>query len=106
LGHLERCAALIHLVDASQENPVAAWRTVRRELASYGPGLTEKPEILCLSKIDALPAEELALKRRKLKRAAKAEVHCLSAVAHRGLEPVLGMVLTLVQERRARAEAA
>ncbi|MFO1047118.1 MAG: GTPase ObgE [Geminicoccaceae bacterium] len=106
LGHIERCAALVHLVDASQENPVAAWRTVRRELASYGHGLTEKPEILCLSKIDAVPADELALKRRKLKRAAKAEVHCLSAVAHQGLEPVLGMVLALVQERRAKAEAA
>jgi GTP-binding protein len=106
LGHIERCAALIHLVDASQENPVAAWRTVRRELAGYGHGLTEKPEILCLSKTDAVPAEELALKRRKLKRAAKAEVHCLSAVAQQGLQPVLGMVLALVQERRAQAEAA
>jgi GTP-binding protein len=106
LGHIERCAALIHLVDASQENPVAAWRTVRRELAGYGHGLTEKPEILCLSKTDAVPAEELALKRRKLKRAAKAEVHCLSAVAQQGLQPVLGMVLALVQDRRAQAEAA
>jgi GTP-binding protein len=106
LGHIERCAALIHLVDASQENPVAAWRTVRRELAGYGHGLTEKPETLCLSKTDAVPAEELALKRRKLKRAAKAEVHCLSAVAQQGLQPVLGMVLALVQERRAQAEAA
>ena len=61
---------------------------------------------LVMGKIDAVPAEELALKRRKLKRAAKAEVHCLSAVAHQGLEPVLGMVLALVQERRAKAEAA
>ena len=106
LGHIERCAALIHLVDATQENPVAAWRTVRRELDGYGHGLTGKPEILCLSKIDAVPAEELALKRRKLKRAAKVDVHCLSAVAHQGLEPVLNMVLALVQERRAEAEAA
>ncbi len=54
---------------------------------------------------DAVPAEELALKRRKLKRAAKAEVHCLSAVAQQGLQPVLGMVLALVQERRTRAAA-
>ena len=106
LGHVERCAALIHLVDATQEDPAAAWRTVRQELAGYGQGLTEKPEFLCLSKIDALPAEELALKRRKLKRAAKGEVHCLSAVAHQGLEPVLNAVLALVRERRAEATAA
>ena len=100
LGHIERCAALVHLVDATQEEPVKAWRTIRRELAAYGQGLTEKPEILCLSKIDAVPPEELAIKRRKLKRAAKGEVHLISAVARQGLDPVLHQVLELVRARR------
>ena len=106
LGHIERCAALVHLVDATQDEPVKAWRTIRRELAAYGQGLTEKPEILCLSKIDALAPEELALKRRKLKRAAKTEVHLISAVARQGLEPVLHRVLELVRARRAGEGAA
>ena len=53
LGHVERCAALIHLVDATQDDVVGAWRLIRRELASYEHGLVDKPEILCLSKIDA-----------------------------------------------------
>ena len=105
LGHVERCAALIHLVDATQDDVVGAWRLIRRELKSYEHGLTDKPEILCLSKTDAVPADELALKRRKLKRAAKAEVHALSAVAHQGLEPVLQAAWALVSQRRAAAAA-
>jgi GTP-binding protein len=56
LGHLERCAVLIHLVDATQDDPAGAWRTVRGELGAYGAGLDEKPEIVALSKVDALDA--------------------------------------------------
>ena len=105
LGHIERCAALIHLVDATQEDVVGAWRTIRRELKSYGQGLTDKPELLCLSKIDAVAPTELALKRRKLKRAAKTEVHLISAVARQGLDPVLHGVAELVRARRLAAAA-
>ena len=100
LGHIERCAALIHLVDATQEDVVGAWRTIRRELEEYGQGLTDKPELLCLSKIDALTKDELALKKRKLKRAARTEVHLISAVARQGLDPVLHGVAELVRARR------
>ncbi len=103
LGHIERCAALIHLVDATQDDVVGAWRTIRAELRDYGQGLADKPELLCLSKIDALTPEELALKRRKLKRAAKIEVHAISAVAGRGLEPILNAVMGMVIERRSRS---
>src|SRR5688500_3843866 len=66
LGHVERCAALVHLVDGTQEDVAAAYRTVRAELAGYGHGLTGKPELLCLSKIDAIPAEEIEAKREAL----------------------------------------
>ena len=103
LGHIERCAALIHLVDATQEDVVGAWRTIRAELEDYGNGLAEKTEILCLSKIDALTPEELAVKRRKLKRAAKTEVHAISAVARQGLDPILHTVMAMVTERRSEA---
>lgn len=105
LGHIERCAALIHLVDATQEDVVGTWRTIRRELEAYGHGLADKPEILCLSKIDAVPPETLKAKRTKLKRAAKAEVHDLSAVARQGLEPVLQAAYALVTARRTAAAA-
>ena len=43
LGHLERTAVLIHLVDATAEDVAGAWRTVRAELAAYGQGLATSP---------------------------------------------------------------
>ncbi|MBV8612143.1 MAG: GTPase ObgE, partial [Acetobacteraceae bacterium] len=52
LGHMERCAVLLHLVDGAAGDVVRAWRTVRAELASYGAGLADKPEILALNKVD------------------------------------------------------
>jgi len=106
LGHVERCAALIHLVDATQDDVAGAWRTIRGELEAYGHDLAEKPEILCLSKIDAVVPEELAAKRAELERAAGTTVHPASAVARQGLDPVLRAAWDLVTARRAEAEAA
>lgn len=106
LGHVERCAALIHLVDGTQDDVVGAYRTVRGELEGYGHELVNKPELVCLSKIDALPPEEVEAKRQALAEIAGGEVHPISAVAGKGLEPVLRAVLALVRARRASAAAA
>ncbi len=54
LGHVERCAVLLHLVDGAAGDVVRAWRTVREELAAYGGGLAEKPELIGLNKLDAM----------------------------------------------------
>ena len=62
LGHVERCGALVHLVDATGANAGADYRTVRRELAAYGEGLAEKAEIVALSKVDAV--DEATLKKQ------------------------------------------
>src|SRR6201997_3400556 len=59
LGHVERCAVLLHLIDATEDDVVGNWRTIRSELDAYGHDLTEKPEIIALNKADALPEEEL-----------------------------------------------
>ena len=100
LGHVERCAALIHLVDGTQDDVAAAYRTIRHELETYGHGLTEKPEILCLSKVDALDEATLSTRQAELAEAAGCPVHAISAVAQRGLGPVIDAAWTLVQERR------
>jgi len=105
LGHVERCAALVHLVDGTEDDVAGAYRTIRAELAGYGHGLTEKPELLCLSKIDALDEATVTAKATELAEAADGRpVHPISAVAGRGLDPVLRQVWALVRERR-RAEA-
>ncbi|GGY45384.1 GTPase ObgE [Parvularcula lutaonensis] len=89
LGHVERCAALIHLVDAGAEDVVANYKTVRRELEAYGHGLTDKPEVLVLSKADTVPQDELEAKRKALAEAAGRDVYVISAVAQEGIDPVL-----------------
>jgi GTP-binding protein len=106
LGHVERCAVLIHLVDATGSQLARAYRTVRRELEAYGAGLAEKPEILCLNKIDALSPEVVARKRRALQQAAGRPVHLASGAARQGLEPVLGDAMRRVTEARARRREA
>ncbi|MDX6588811.1 MAG: GTPase [Solirubrobacterales bacterium] len=59
LAHVERCSMLVHLVDLAplEEDPVAAYETVRGELSAHGAGLERLPELVVLSKRDLLEAE-------------------------------------------------
>ncbi|MBL8668541.1 MAG: GTPase ObgE [Rhodospirillales bacterium] len=100
LGHVERCRVLIHLVDGTGDDPVAAWRTVRAELRAYGAGLTEKPELVVLNKIDALPAEVAEERRAALAAAAASPVLCASGAAGVGTTAVLQAALHFVQAGR------
>src|SRR6202162_6314163 len=50
LGHVERCRVLLHLVDGTDGDAGAAYRTVRAELTAYGQGLADKPELVALHK--------------------------------------------------------
>jgi GTP-binding protein len=103
LGHLERCAVILHLIDGTEEDVVGAWRTIRGELERYGHGLAEKPEIIGLNKADAIPPEELEAKRKKLKRAAKRDVMVLSGATGQGVPEVLSALLRVIKETRAEA---
>jgi len=100
LGHVERCAVMLHLIDATEEDILGNWRTIRGELEAYGHGLTEKPEIIALNKADAVPAEELTKKRAKLKRAAKRPIFVMSGATGQGVDEVLTALLQTVQAAR------
>ena len=96
LGHIERCRVLLHLVDATGDNPVENYRIVRGELDAYGAGLIEKPEVIALNKIDAIPAAEVKKIATKLKRASKAEVMLLSGASGDGIEAVLDRLVEAI----------
>jgi GTPase len=100
LGHIERCATLIHLVDGTAEAPEDAYRIVRDELEAYGHGLAEKPEILCLNKCDALTPDVIAERRARLEQASGQPVRCISGVSKQGIDAILAEVLTLIRARR------
>ena len=95
LGHVERCAALIHLVDGTEGDVAGAWRTVRGELVAYGHGLAEKREILCLNKIDALGDAEAAAKLKALSKAAGRPARAISGVSGAGLSALLRDLMTI-----------
>jgi GTP-binding protein len=89
LGHVERCAVLLHLIDGAAGNVVESWRTVRGELASYGAGLDEKAELLALNKADSMTPRELSARRTALARASGQPVHVISGVTGQGVPELL-----------------
>jgi GTP-binding protein len=97
LGHVERSATLIHLIDATQDDVVGAWRTIRKELTAYGEGLEDKREILALNKADALTAEERKSKVAALKKAAKVTPRLISGVSGEGVTELLREAFALVR---------
>ena len=101
LGHVERCAVLLHLVDGTASSPVKSWRTVREELVSYGGGLAEKPELLVLNKIDAMTPREISARRGALRRASGQEVMLLSGATGQGLPEVTRALMDRVHAHRA-----
>jgi GTP-binding protein len=96
LGHVERCSALLHLVDAAGDDAAAAYRTVRDELLAYGHGLGEKPEIVALSRADLADEERLQAARAALAGAAGRPPLVVSAATGQGIEAVLDACLAML----------
>jgi GTP-binding protein len=100
LGHIERCRVLLHLVEGTSEHAGKAYKTVREELEAYGEGLAEKPEIVALSKVDALTPEMLKEQVARLKRASKRMPIILSAASGEGVDAALRALFAIVEEAR------
>ena len=100
LGHTERCNVLLHLVDGTGEDPAASYRTVRGELEAYGQGLTDKPEIVALSKCDALTPDEIKTQSAKLKKAARKTPLVLSSASGQGVPEALRALLKVIGKAR------
>ena len=101
LGHTERCRVLLHLVDGTIEDAGAAYRTVRAELEAYGQGLSEKPEIVALSKADAMTSELVKAQSSKLKKASKKTPLVLSAQSGEGVQEALRALAKIIDATRA-----
>jgi GTP-binding protein len=100
LGHIERCRVLLHLVDGTGEHAGEAYKTVRDELAAYGQGLLDKPEIVALNKADAMTAEEIKEQSARLKRAAKRAPLVVSAATGAGVPEVLRALVKAIEGAR------
>ncbi|MEM1193704.1 MAG: GTPase ObgE [Pseudomonadota bacterium] len=106
LGHIERCAAILHLVDGSSADIVADYETVRGELDAYGQGLETKTETIAITKADILTPDDIENARNALSQHVGRPVHVISAVAQNGTQNLLGMLSTLVSDGAAARLAA
>jgi len=113
LGHVERCRVLLHLIDAGGEHAGSAYRVVRHELEAYGGGISEKPEIIALSKVDTVDADTLKQQLERLKRAVRTygpPAHegekrrppmLISAAAHTGVTDALRSLAAVIDAAKA-----
>lgn len=100
LGHVERCAVLLHLVDATSEDVAEDYRVIINELEQYGGHLADKPRVTALNKIDALDDEERAEKLAELNAVVDGPVMMMSGVSREGLVDVLRAVRKEITEDR------
>jgi GTPase len=106
LGHVERTAVLLHLVDATLDDPAHAYRTIRGEVEGYGGGLKDKPEIVALSKADAVPADQMKKKAKALAKVAGGKPLILSAVSGEGVKEALREIASAIAALPGKAHSA
>jgi len=105
LGHAERCAAILHLIDATADDPAHDYRTIRNELITYDAKFEDKPEIVVLSKCDAVSGDDISGIQDALEAECGQRPLLISSVTQTGLKPVLSGLYQFVQKRRAKEEA-
>jgi len=100
LGHVERCRVLLHLVDGTGEHAGRDYKVVRAEIEAYGGGLAGKPEIVALSKADALDPQTRRRQMQRLKTASGRTPLALSAVAQQGVAEALAALYAVIDAAR------
>jgi GTPase len=100
LRHIERTRVLLHLVDATADDPIAAYQTIQAELQAYGRGLANRPQILALNKIDAVTPgmQDLEAIATQLEELGQTTVFKISAVARIGLDSLLQEIWQRLEE--------
>ena len=98
LGHIEKCAVLLHLVDATAGDFLVNYDAIMSEVAAYGAALTNKKMIVGLNKIDALDEEERAFFKEELEARVGHKVYLLSAVSGEGVTDVLRALREVIDE--------
>ena len=96
LRHIERTRILLHLIDATADNPIADYEVIQQELIAYGHGLPERPQIIAFNKIDAIDDEILELITSELQEVTHTPIYAISAVSHQGLNIILQKIWSIL----------
>ena len=106
LGHVERCAVLLHLIDGTSETVAEDYQTIITELEAYGGKLAAKQRVTVLNKVDALDDDQRAEARAALEEASDGPVMLMSGVAHEGVTEVLRKLRDEIDADRLREQPA
>ena len=98
LRHIERCKALLHIIDITSEDILESYKVIRAELANYSEKLTKKPELVALNKIDLISSEELTEKKQLLEKSLGTKVICYSAATTQNLDELKNQMYGLTKE--------
>ena len=105
LGHIERCAVLLHLIDVTSDDPVAAYKTVRAELKAYSKLLAQKPEIIAFNKCDAIDDKALEKKLKVFTTKLKMTPLTVSAASKQNVDVILRALMKVITKARVLATA-
>ena len=100
LGHIERCAVLLHLIDVTGDDLVRDYRIIRKELKDYGPEIGNKLEIIAFNKIDAISEKDLARKLADFKKRLKKTPILMSGATGKNVDDTMKRLLTVIQAHR------
>jgi GTP-binding protein len=100
LGHVERCAVLLHLIDVTSADPVADYRVIRKELKAYSPELAEKPEVIAFNKTDLLQDDEIEAKLKEFRRRVRKTPILMSGGTTRGVPEAMKKLLEVIDTSR------
>ncbi len=92
LRHIERTRILLHLVDVTSNDPIQDYEVIQQELNAYGRGLSDRPQIIALNKVDACDQETLDLIKDELQQFTQSPIFAISAVTKTGVEELLQMI--------------
>lgn len=96
LKHVERCRALVHLLDATSSSMLKDYLIVRQELRSYSPLLLDKQEIICITKSDVVSGEEIEKNEAELKKELNREIYVISSHNQTGIKKLIFAMFKLV----------
>jgi GTPase len=91
---------LLHMIDVTADDPVASYRTVRKELKAYSKVLADKPEIIAFNKVDAIDEKSLEKKLKAFTTKIKSTPLVISAASQKNIQPLLRAMLKVINRAR------
>jgi GTP-binding protein len=105
LRHIERTSVILHLIDVLSDDVAGDYRKIRVELEKYSPDLIARPEIVALTKIDAVDDEIIAMQSTTLQNATGSPIFAISSSAHKNTTELLRALAEAVNEVKAQNAA-